>query len=175
MINPCNRPWKRRPLSFTHCFEKPVWKKVTNRGKDYIDFFSSVCVFWRTRTNVFVLGNKGNDLCLSRSMESYTNLFVELCWKISLWKKITNLQWLLWLLYSLWFYKKLKRCPLMTLVNCIFENEWVFLVPEGYFSAQSSDLCSYPLNLWKLKHRLFNKRRKICLDRYNVDARHQKA
>ena len=90
-------------------------------------------------------------------------------------KKITNLQWLLWLVYSLWFYKKLKRCPLMTLVNCIFENEWVFLVPEGYFSAQSSDLCSYPLNLWKLKHRLFNKRRKICLDRYNVDARHQKA
>ena len=87
MINPCNRPWERRPLSFTHCFEKPVWKKVTNRGKDYIDFFSSVCVFWRTRTNVFVLGNKGNDLCLSRSMESYTNLFVELCWKISLWKK----------------------------------------------------------------------------------------
>lgn len=175
MINPCNRPWKRRPLSFTHCFEKPVWKKVTNREKDYIDFFSSVCVFWRTRTNVFVLGNKGNDLCLSRSMESYTNLFVELCWKIPLWKKDYKLQWLLWLVYSLWFYKKLKRCPLMTLVNCIFENEWVFLVPEGYLSAQSSDLCSYPLNLWKLKHRLFNKRRKICLDRYNVDAWQQKA
>ena len=89
-------------------------------------------------------------------------------------KKITNPQWLLLLVYSLWFYKKLKRCPLMTLVNCIFENEWVFMVPEGYLSAQSSDLCSYPLNLWKLKHRLFNKRGKICLDRYNVDAWHQK-
>lgn len=175
MINPCNRPWKRRPLSFTHCFEKPVWKKVTNRGKDYIDFFSSVCVFWRTRTNVLFWAIKVMTYAChgpwNHTPISLSN-YVE---KSLCEKKITNLQWLLWLVYSLWFYKKLKRCPLMTLVNCIFENEWVFLVPEGYLSAQSSDLCSYPLNLWKLKHRLFNKRRKICLDRYNVDARHQKA